>query len=197
MSFLKTTIKRLVPKTIIKRHRLHKIKKIWPTCDIRTENVGLDGKCSLGKYVRIPASSEYWGGYIGDYSYVGEYCSIPYAIIGKFCSIGARCSIGGWQHDYTRKSTSPRFYREVMKQDYIDQELRVEIGNDVWIGDNVVILKGKNGDGAVIGAGAVVTRDVPPYAIVAGNPARVIKYRFDDETIRKLLKEKWWDNIDI
>lgn len=84
-----------------------------------------------------------------------------------------------------------------MKQDYIDQELRVEIGNDVWIGDNVVILKGKIGDGAVIGAGAVVTRDVPPYAIVAGNPARVIKYRFDDETIRKLLKEKWWDNIDI
>ena len=65
MSFLKTTIKRLVPKTIIKRHRLHKIKKIWPTCDIRTENVGLDGKCSLGKYVRIPASSEYWGGYMG------------------------------------------------------------------------------------------------------------------------------------
>lgn len=68
------------------------------------------------------------------------------------------------------------------------------IGNDVWIGVNACVLSGvRIGDGAVVGACSVVTRDVPPYAIVAGNPARLVRKRFDDETIEELLKIKWWD----
>lgn len=192
---IKSKIKKLLPESMVKYHRMRRIKLQWPTCDIRTECIDLDGQCDFGNYVRIPDTSEFWGGYIGDYTYVGAYCSIPNAIIGKFCSIGARCSIGGWRHDYTKKATSPRLYREILHQDYLDQVMQVQIGNDVWIGDNVVIIKGRIGDGAVIGAGAVVTKDVLPYAIVAGNPAKIIKYRFDDKRIKELLEEKWWDKI--
>lgn len=189
---IKHTLKKRLPKSIIKLHRLRRIKTLWPTCDIRTDCISLDGQCDFGNHVRIPETSEFWGGYIGDYTYIGKYCSIPNATIGKYCSIGARCSIGGWQHDYSKKSTSPRVYREILLQKYVDQILQVQIGNDVWIGDNVVIVKGIIGDGAVIGAGVVVTKDIPPYAIVAGNPAQIIKYRFDEEQIKCLLKEKWW-----
>jgi acetyltransferase-like isoleucine patch superfamily enzyme len=73
----------------------------------------------------------------------------------------------------------------------------VVIGNDVWIGTGAIILRGLSvGDGAVIGAGAVVTKDVPPYAIVAGNPARVIKYRFEEAVIKRIQASKWWEMSD-
>ena len=76
-----------------------------------------------------------------------------------------------------------------------DLEIKhISIGNDVWIGMNSCILQGITiGDGVVIGAGSVVTKDVPPYAIVAGNPARILKYRFDSAMIEKLVSLKWWD----
>ena len=71
---------------------------------------------------------------------------------------------------------------------------KTHIGNDVWIGSGVLIKSGINiGDGAIIGAGSIVTHDVPPYEIWAGSPARLIRKRFDDETISKLLEIKWWD----
>lgn len=116
--------------------------------------------------------------------------------IGNFTSIGYQTSsILNLLHDYASvtTSTSPIFGldRHVMK---IDQKYEILIGNDVWIGNGVTLLPGvKIGDGAVVAAGSIVTKDVPPYAIVGGNPAKVIKYRFTDEQIEKLLDIKWWE----
>lgn len=83
---------------------------------------------------------------------------------------------------------------EVNKRLDKEKEISIRVGNDVWIGEGVRILEGiKIGDGAIIGTGAVVTKDVPPYAIVGGIPAKIIKYRFSKEVIEKLMKLKWWD----
>jgi len=144
---------------------------------------------------------------IGEYTYVMEtliVLKIPgkKLKIGKFCSIAAGVVIQlAADHKMNYPTTYPfgnlvdawpeakdlEVWQPVSKGDVI-------IGNDVWIGYRAIILSGvKIGDGAVVGAGAVVTKDVEPYSIVAGNPARLVGRRFDDQTIRKLLVTKWWD----
>ncbi len=95
------------------------------------------------------------------------------------------------------KSMHAFFYNPALG--YVDKDslkrTRLTIGNDVWIGHGVILLPGVTsvGDGAVIGAGSVVHQDVPPYAIVVGNPARIIRYRFSVQTIKAMLDEKWWE----
>jgi len=173
----------------ISKHIKWKIK--YHGTGIRTKNIGRD--VCFGINVNLAKSSEIWGGYIGNYTYVMEYTCIDNATIGKFCSIGRNVCIGCWMHDYRKISDSPRLYREILDTQYDDTNHSVCIGNDVWIGDYAVIIKGNIGDGAVIGAGAIVTGDVPPYAIVAGNPARVVGYRFEGAMIQKLCDGKWWD----
>ena len=135
---------------------------------------------------------------IGAYSHTNHNTTVRDADIGKFCSISWNVSIGGTDHNYKSASTfNPSWWN-----DFFDhpeglrtfEYPRCQIGNDVWIASGANILrKVKVGDGAVIGAGAIVTKDVPPYAIVTGVPAKVVKYRFPEETIEKLLKIKWWD----
>ena len=139
---------------------------------------------------------------VGDYTYIGGNNKIQNAVIGKFCSIGPEVRIGLGIHPHHLKSTYPGFYTNseyyrVEKQyDFTGEEYKqVEIGHDVWIGARATILDGvKIGDGAVIAAGAVVTKDVPSYAIVGGVPAKVIKYRFDENRVKELLVEQWWNN---
>ncbi len=120
-------------------------------------------------------------------------------IVGAFCSISPECRIlGGGEHVIDRASTFPlnaRLFDPAGRTgpDSTDTGPTV-IGNDVYIGVGAIVLSGVSiGDGAVIGAGAVVTKSVEPYAIVAGNPARLVRYRFDDETRARLLALRWWD----
>ncbi len=119
--------------------------------------------------------------------------------IGSFCSIANDVAIfGGGEHFNNRITTSPLrlFFSEDMGAWLEDCTSKgpTTIGNDVWIGYRAIILSGVSiGDGAIIGAGSVVTKDVKPYAIVAGNPARLIRYRFNKSTIKAMSKLKWWD----
>lgn len=138
----------------------------------------------------------------GDYTYIGLNTRILNTTIGKFCSIGPDVIISPGKHpSHTFVSTHPSFY-SVNRQgqdifcdkNYFDESAPVRIGNDVWIGARVIIVDGVNiGDGAIIASGAIVTKDVPPYAIVAGIPAKVLKYRFEDSEIQFLTAAKWWD----
>lgn len=117
--------------------------------------------------------------------------------VGRYCSFAGNVKYYGGNHPMHYVSMSPFFYnRKWGGFDVKDIDRKsLTIGNDVWVGYNVIITnKCQNiGNGAVIGAGSVVTKDVPPYSIVAGNPARIIRYRFDDETIKIIEKSKWWE----
>lgn len=141
---------------------------------------------------------------IGAYSYVAANTDIENAEIGKFCSIADNCRIGMSGHPLQYISTSPIFTekRNALQQCWIEKDFfehksldeLVIIGNDVWIGSHVLIKGGVHiGNGACVAAGAVVVKDVPPYAIVGGVPAKVIRYRFSPEVIGKLLELEWWN----
>lgn len=156
-------------------------------------------------------SGSNFSGVIGRHSYIGRNSHI-YGKVGKFCSIGSDVKVIIATHPvHTFVSTSPVFY-SLKKQcgvtfsecQCFDENLSVndkfkgiKIGNDVWIGDNVLILGNVEiGDGAIIAAGSVVTKNVNPYCIIGGNPAKIIRYRFEDKTIEILLKSKWWNQSD-
>ena len=137
---------------------------------------------------------------LGDYSYIGGNSRIIHADIGKFCSIAGETRIGMGTHTLDNISTSPIFTEAKngtkhswVKESTINPYKRVVVGNDVWIGVRTMVMGGvKIGDGAVIGAGSIVTKDVPPYAVVAGVPAKVIRFRFPQDQIDVLLAHPWW-----
>ncbi|MBE1443612.1 CatB-related O-acetyltransferase [Paenibacillus sp. OAS669] len=147
---------------------------------------------------RVEGSKIFIGEFTYGYPEVLSWGENSILTIGKFCSIADRVSIflGGehrpdWVTTYPFNALIPSFS---YIQGHPKTKGNVVIGNDVWLGSGATIMSGVQiGDGAVIGARAVVTKYVPPYAVVAGNPGKIIKYRFDDETIRRLLQVQWWN----
>jgi acetyltransferase-like isoleucine patch superfamily enzyme len=137
----------------------------------------------------------------GSYSYVNEYAAMGNITVGRFTSIGPEFICGYGEHPTNFITTSPVFY-STRKQCGIsftetsryDEQQTTTIGNDVWIGARTFVRDGvKIGDGALIAAGAVVTADVPDYAIVGGVPAKLIRYRFPEDVVQQLLEIKWWN----
>jgi acetyltransferase-like isoleucine patch superfamily enzyme len=124
---------------------------------------------------------------VGDYSYIGEGTKVFGGVtIGRYCSIANNVMIGVPPHNLEAFTTFELWSSLAIPA--------TEIGHDVWIGTGAIILAGANvGIGAVVGAGSVVTKDVPAYAIVAGNPARMLRMRFPAERIVRLLASKWWE----
>lgn len=160
-----------------------------------------DGECVFEPYVRLNKGVFLRSVNVGRMTYFNRDVHAGGATIGSFCSIGPETVIGGLgSHPVDRLSTHPAFYSPHLRagQTFVDSgsfdELPItEIGSDVWIGARAIILDGvKVGHGAIVAAGALVNKDVPPYAIVGGVPAKVIKFRFEKQMIEKLLDWKWW-----
>jgi acetyltransferase-like isoleucine patch superfamily enzyme len=152
---------------------------------------------------KLESGTSFYYSTIGRHSFCGYDCEISYSCIGDFVSIANNVVIGGGRHPMEWVAMSPVFYegRDSVRTKFAthkrDSTKPVTIGNDVWIGRSAIILPGVQiGSGAVIGAGAVVTKSVPSYAVVAGNPAKIIRYRFDQSTIKRLLKVCWWNLSD-
>lgn len=191
-------------------HKLHhgKSLRFWYSSDIskRSEFEGKNMVCEKARFV----------GKMGYGSYIGPHSNIC-ADIGRFTSIAGSCNYITETHPMKAPfaTTSPYFYsldthknpqretfaKEQFLKEYLyydnQREIVNKIGNDCWIGANVTLIGGVEiADGAVVLAHAVVTKDVPPYAIVGGVPARVVGYRYDDATIAFLLRIRWWENTE-
>ena len=156
---------------------------------------------TVDKKAKVEAGSIFLDSSMKKYSYCGYNCLFVNVEVGAFCSISDNVVVGGGNHPLEWVSTSPAFYKgrdsiskRLASLEYDSSDAHTIIGNDVWIGNGVLIKPGVTiGDGAVVGMGSVVTKDVEPYTIVGGNPAKMIRKRFAEETIRKLLAIKWWD----
>lgn len=167
----------------------------------RVESISVSPRARIGTRAIVRAGTEVGPDVVlGDYSYIsGPRSYVEAARIGKFCSIARQVTIGPGDHDLAGVSTHP-FRLSPAYGGFVDtvvplkQKAPPVIGNDVWIGMNAIVMRGVTvGDGAIVAANSVVTRDVPPYAIVGGSPAKLIRYRFPKEIITALVDVQWWD----
>jgi phosphonate metabolism protein (transferase hexapeptide repeat family) len=160
--------------------------------------------CKIGKFCEVKERVFMRSCSLGDYSYVERHSELIYTHTGRFCAIAADVRLNALNHPIDRVSQHKFTYRaneyfvgKKPDQGFREQRMeqgRVVVGHDVWIGHGAIVLPGVViGTGAVIGAGAVVTHDVEPYAIMAGTPARFVRWRFEPDIAQRLLKLAWWD----
>lgn len=189
-------IKRKIQKAQLKRKNVH----ISNHCNVDFTN--FEGSNKLGYNCTVHQSD------VGFGSYLGKNSEVVQSKIGRYCSIGENLKIVFTQHPYKECiSTHVAFYSSSYLFSFVpgkgdlfrhtkgvDENYYVAIGNDVWIGDKVIIMGGVTiSDGAVIATGAIVTKDVKPYEVVGGVPAKHISFRFNEEIITLLLKLEWWN----
>lgn len=174
-----------------------KLARTFVHDSVRLREAVIGRRCEVLAGTRVEYAS------LGDYSYLGEQCEVADAAIGKFCAIANRVRIGAPNHPMERPAQHrftycPEYYEEGVERDHAffagRRDARVVIGNDVWIGHAAIVLPGiRVGDGAVVAAGAVVSRDVAPYTVVGGVPARAIRDRFPRAIAERLARIGWWD----
>jgi acetyltransferase-like isoleucine patch superfamily enzyme len=187
----KALLARAKQKYLMSKHRDKKLR-LGVSCGLH--NVKFGNSVYLGDNVVMHNCS------IGDHSYVNGHARIKNTTIGKYCSVASGVKIVLGAHPTNLISLHPAFYainkpmETFADKQYFNEYLEVKIGNDVWIGEDAIIPGGITiGDGAVIASRAVVTKDVEPYSVVGGVPAKHLKYRFDDEKINLLKEIRWWD----
>lgn len=176
-------------------------KRLGPEPLIHPTAVTLN--CTFGRFCEVMAGCYLNEVEMGGYSYCAPHADIWCASIGRFANIAAMTRINPGNHPMDRASLHHFMYRSAQywpehsdDESFFDwrRENRVEIGHDTWLGHGAIVLPGRRvGHGAVVGAGAVVTKDVAPYEIVAGNPAGRIRMRFSTDLAERLLKLAWWD----
>jgi acetyltransferase-like isoleucine patch superfamily enzyme len=203
-SYLNKIISKKCAKTLATQRNFKTLRLLAeknPTCRIMTANLK---DVMLGNYVTIISGAVLDKVKIDDFSYISNDAIINNVVIGKFCSIGPSVQIGLGPHPTkVFVSTYPAFYTKKFsgcslsfrENNIFDDAIpQTTIANDVWIGARVIIPgKIHIGTGAIVAAGSVIVKDVPSYAIVGGNPARIIRYRFTEDQIRILLTSKWWN----
>lgn len=200
---MKTLIKILVPDyfKFLSNFFANKVK--YKNKSFYQGHMSIVRETEIGANVKIYPYAKVINSRIDSYTYIGTNTTVNGANLGRFCSIGPGCKIGLGKHPSRGNyvSVNPIFYSTLNQleitfsdQNYFDELGNITIGNDVWIGTNVIIRDDVNiGDGAIIGAGSVVTKDIPSYAVYAGVPAKLIRYRFNEDIIHFLLQIKWWN----
>lgn len=194
-----------IKKTIILIRKINQAKKNGSLLNYTTR---VDANTHIGRGTRVMNNNIICSTTIGDCTTIGANNYLCNVFIGSFCSIGSNVRVLDSCHPIYKPfvSSSPCFYKTLYPMPLIRTGVKfkektfnksgisVEIGNDVWIGTNVIIIGNiKIGDGAVIGAGSIVTKNVDPYTVVAGNPAKIVRERYDLNTIKKLIEIKWWN----
>lgn len=184
---------------------LHRLR-VGNSCEFGTHTT-IDSKADFEGMNKLASNATFLNSSLGYGSYISDRSFIKNTIIGRYSCIATDVFTVAGNHPTRQFASIHRAFYSNTAYTYVshnkfddfhyidsDSQISVIIGNDVWVGARATILEGVTiGDGAVVAAGAVVTKDVPPYAIVGGVPAKVIRYRFDEQTIGKLLKLQWWN----